>query len=477
MNLKIRWLATISIALISNQVLCQTIQELRIKIQEELKNPEENIEQKLQNRNDGQPAFADRLRGSLSNFEQLFQGLIDFEPEEQGMALAARWNSPQKVANGSLGLAIVAREPTVYDSLQSSIQEDSREAILTNLKDRLRDDDNLTFSASWNLESKWFGRKTYLDDKILLSRFLGVIVEIGIPSAYTFDPITEMTPNSLESRGKNPWIKPGMAKEWEDFVKSPFININEIELKYFTEDGIDHIKQGLEREILRDSEMMTQLRNTIKAYDFKGIVERLYNQPQFNITVNYKKPDKLVGPESYSLNINFEKGFENLNTLRNQLKSLANAGQDTQSQLQAFKKALNDPASSNGRRLTFSLEYERTKAYDNAFLLTEGFTEDQFTMLQTEGFDVTKANLIYGQNIALNKDGSNPYRMDLSAVYESFPDEAMQPDKFVASLTLTSLLTDKITAPISLIYSNHEMYLGEVDEQFSINFGIKWGLN
>jgi len=450
----------------------KTIKELRDTLKgrmEQKSNP--TLKEELNRKNDGNPTFADRLGGTVSNFEQIFQGLIEIEPEEDGKALAARWNSPKSFANGSLGLAVIAREPTLYESLESSLTENQRADLISDLRERLRDDDDLTFSLSWNLENKRFGRKHYLEDKDLLSNLLGEIFLDSKQTAYTFDPSHEM--KSISKVYELIFIKDRMFGDWLIHIQEPLRNIDDIELKFFTPVGLNYVETQLTREIKSDQALLANFEKSLADAHFLKIADRLYNQPQFNFTLKYRKTDNLVSPNRFGLKLNFEKGFGNLNQLRS---DLADLGKDV-TNLQTFKESIDNPSTYLNRRLAFSLEYERTEAYDNTFLLTDGLSEDQFTLLQTEAFDVTKAKLTYGQNIALNSDGSNPYRLDLSAEFQSFPDEAMQPDKFVASLTLTSLLTDKITAPISLVYSNHEMYLGEVDEQFSINFGIKFGVD
>jgi len=67
-------------------------------------------------------------------------------------------------------------------------------------------------------------------------------------------------------------------------------------------------------------------------------------------------------------------------------------------------------------------------------------------------------------------------RLDAELKYDDVTGDDKRRDRFVASVTYTQKLSEKVQIPVSLAYANHADYLTNVDRKLNAHFGLSWKL-
>lgn len=219
------------------------------------------------------------------------------------------------------------------------------------------------------------------------------------------------------------------------------------------------------------------------------LVDLVNNQPQFLIDVTYKDRQDLTGPTSIEGSLRYEMGMAgNVNDYLRWARGSRDPactsawsprpdGTDLPSYAcyERYVTVAKKNAAERGNRLSLEVTYEKTDAF--TYALPDG--NAPFALDETEKWE---ASLTYGRYLndfsflrtAASADLEDRARLDLEAKYEDVSGDPMRQSRFVATLTLTQAVTDGADLSISAVYANKPEYLGEVDQEVSARFGLKW---
>ena len=325
--------------------------------------------------------------------------------------------------------------------------------------------DDLTWIATWNLENKNWGRTWKAMHQQKVSEFLDEAVGSFNKdfSAHTLSGV-RFTRKTI----KLEWVKPSQKAAWVSGSEFSKLVLKE----WFTDAGIQSITDLLNLEYQKIESDLTKLNLLLDKSNYFMYSDLLNNQNQFNITTKYKDRDELIGRNELSVNLALEIGFGN------------NLCKVFKGNLKEYRKLTNSKQLARNERLAINVEYLRQEAWSNATLVMA--SEDMGMgdnpnpkLVELTSDDKFKISLTYGWNVLIHDNAGGKGhdakgRWELAASYEDPTKASMEQSRFIAALTYTTKTTDKNTFPISLRYSNRSKYVGEVDQQISAHFGIKY---
>ncbi len=385
-----------------------------------------------------------------------------------------------------VGVGVTAfADPEVFEPLKKALPEAIRDERVKTLDEEIGDFDKVDFRLAISREDakgeRRFGRDAddYSD--------LFSIWKQGIRDAAGQTMAVSM---AVSGTPFNQWVRGGdVDQAMDDFGGDKFLTagLSELEAKLGKE-RCDKLEQGIIEAAKGTKALLADVDKVIVDIDkaIGQIDDLIANQPQLYLKVDYRQREDTTGPEELSGKFVYEMGMSgNVNDFISWAKNHPNQCTATASGYPDYAcmvKYLNQKpkAADNGNRLAVSVEYASADAID--FQLPE----DDFTFKVDETEKWIGA-LSYGRYFPkfsflslAGEDGSgveDGTRFELEASYEDVSGDPMRQSRFLATATFSQVMAKKTLFSISLVYANKPEYLGEVDEEVSARFGIKWKRN
>ena len=276
--------------------------------------------------------------------------------------------------------------------------------------------------------------------------------------------------------------------DYEDLFKGYLDQVAESEIRKRQGPMLDRAEFQKRHELVEDPEEFKKVveeadPELLNGYDRLG--DLVANQPQFILTGLYSSRNGNTGPDEISATVDYEMGLNgNVNDFiswsqKNQRDRCSVITEDNKKKpsyecLLAYLKA-KPKAGEKMDRFKFSLNYSRVDAFEPAITLPD------FTF-QTDEAEKWTGSLTYGRELpglklfpSIQNDSEEAMRFDLKASYEETSGDPMMQSRFVATATLSQKLTACTVFSVSGVYANRPQFRGEVDEEFSTRFGIKYG--
>ncbi|MEA2464488.1 MAG: hypothetical protein QOJ98_2235, partial [Acidobacteriota bacterium] len=385
----------------------------------------------------GVPTIESFLGNSTRDFLSRFAaGLQVANLSEEQDALTLDWNLRVSELSGDpLKLQAVVRKPILWKEFSDQLADG---VDRTKLHDQLEDFDDFTLTVSYGPESETRGRN--LTHHLALFEKLHAGVPPVMPSTAEFE---------LGARIREiPEIEDDSAK--------------------FNEIPADR-RERARQAVIDAAKAINMSRAAFEAVFEKAALNRfsdlLDNQPQIYFSASRRERAELVGPRDTSIKATYEKGFVNVNTFRSYAKTECTSGTD-QACADAFKTYVTDNKAGldAANRISFSFEYSDSEDYK---------IEDDLvaTPFDVKGSRVTNGSFVYGRMLRRDQNGRDG-RMDLSVTYEDVRGDADKDNRFIASAVYTQKLSDTMSFPIGIVWSNRDKHVPDSDERLSAHFGL-----
>lgn len=417
--------------------------------------------------------FGTRLRDGIEDFLPLFGVAIDsVSTAEDDKSVTVRLNPIRAGELGSVGLSVTATEPEPGEGLINTVPEAQRATLREIAENRLGDLSNLTYSFKWAYERRatadsgfMFGRFVESYRPIIEGRVIPAVVHgLGEPDVGAGTAVS--TPGSCDEKALN-----ALGSDPQDATIAALRGA----LGGDFEPCLD-AWEGAERQVVDRDRKLDALALLPFLID---------NQPQLVLSGAIHDRDPLVGRDGWEVQVSYEHGFENFNTLLRRFRkarSREGASTDEQALAGAFwetVQGLDREAVEAENRVTFSVRYAERDRYRLSETFGEG--EDGIPV----SIDLPKAEdwcakLEWHRNAtwqAMTVDGEDVFpRLHLSAEYVDVSDDPQRQDRMVATLTYELPIGSEMSVPLSVAYANRSEFLGEPDEELSAHLGFSYKL-
>ena len=411
--------------------------------------------------------FASSLRDSIEDFLPFFTFAVEgLGTSNDDNALTLRFNPIRSATLGSLGLSITATQPTAADLLLKAVPEDKRASVREALEAHLDESDDLTYSARLSFERKasahstWLlGRsydnyRTLIEEDLLPSLATGYLPPKDLGD--TIDRCQDVADEGLHRIGA------------DDVAQNP-ITATAGQLK-------NALGDNWEQCLAAWQEKEAHIFTAGKSLGVLGWIPSLVdNQPQLFLTLDYTDRAAEVGRSGWKASLNYEKGFNNLNTFLRRAKG--RVGDERNTAFYNIVRGLSTAAVQAENKLTFSLAYSELEPYTVDRTIGEG---DNAAVLAVEMARSTElcAKLEYHRSATwhttvVSEMEVHP-KFHLSVEYIDVSDDPARRDRMVGTVTYEIPLPSGTSLPISLTYANHSQFLGEQDKELSAHFGLSY---
>ena len=180
--------------------------------------------------------------------------------------------------------------------------------------------------------------------------------------------------------------------------------------------------------------------------------------------------DPLAGPDEWRAKLVYERGFVNVNSVRN-LCSAKSAAPD---RVSCFTSYLDAPSTQKrlegGDRVALSAEFLRRKKYSISL------PADAINLAE-KSYKSLIGSLAYGFYTAFDDKGDAQSRLDVKANYEDVSSDPQRQDGERSVTTFSQRVIGGTILSLSLVYATKPEFRGEVDEELSarLGFNYKWG--
>jgi hypothetical protein len=433
----------------------------------DVKLKEEKTDENVQNLIDlvtGTAGMSGDSATTLTNFLPLL-GISGFSEDISGNSdnkksaddLKLEFNVPFIGSAGDNALKLGAsfvRNPEVYESLLETVADSNKEEFKTKTNGNLSIGDDATFSLSYNLTNRMFGRSFAMHREMFNELYDQALAGLSTP-AVPLARVIEVQRLVVTRLGEdvNP---PGNADTFADWQQA-----EPAATRAVFDDILALYQEAAKAEAaINDAENRYLRANGI--LDFYKLVD---NQPQLMLNYSTTERNALVGPDEESLSLVFEFPLgANLFSL-NRSNGSCKSSWRSDGCLQAYSRYISTltTGAQNAPRISLKYEYKDIDTYN---LTLDGGLGG----LNKAGS--TSKIVTAGYGVRLDEKNS---RLDIAYKDEDVSDDAARNDRKTASITYSFQAGD-LTIPISLIYSNKPEYLlqQDLDHNLSATVGIKY---
>lgn len=210
---------------------------------------------------------------------------------------------------------------------------------------------------------------------------------------------------------------------------------------------------------------------------FEAFAKLLNNQPQYYGAIVYHARRNVIGPNEWSGKFTYEFAGNNLNTFRKANPGCAEEVMRADKAAECAQKLTSfaNTVRPGIERVAVSLEYHKVNRRwiaDPDAGLDLGFPRTR-SFVGTVAFGTNTAAML---PLRAANSGVADARVDFTAKYELPEDDESDAKGFVGTLTFTQKISDTFSLPLSLVYSDHESDLIDVQKRFSARFGVMYKL-
>jgi hypothetical protein len=203
------------------------------------------------------------------------------------------------------------------------------------------------------------------------------------------------------------------------------------------------------------------------------LADLVEQQPQLLFSLEHDFRDKIVGPETTSATVTWEITSHNIGSfLRNKGKVCKDDEVKTGKapKYDACVQALQDYMDDYGADLQKQPRFKLEASYKRVDSVSYSFPDDGLD-LSLPKHDRWEVAVAAGWPLPKDKNGG---RIDFALSYDSNLDnDDTNNERVTASATYTRRVGE-MDMPFSIVYANKDEFLGEVDHQISLNFGLKF---
>lgn len=233
----------------------------------------------------------------------------------------------------------------------------------------------------------------------------------------------------------------------------------------------------------------TAIAQRIDAVRMISLADLIDNQPQLNFTASKTVRSELVGPDETAAKITYEHGFVNVRKLRASMAQCLATGDFDQTIVSLQESMSEDEANGLsdcyaayftedtinhlklGHRLAISVDY---KDIEGLQILLPG---DDAVMLDLAADSKITGTLAYSRYLKFAPDGTGQSRLNLAWSYEQTEKDNLRNTRSIIELTYAQRIVGDLVLSTGLVYANEPEFRGDVEQEFSAQFGLKYKLD
>jgi len=211
---------------------------------------------------------------------------------------------------------------------------------------------------------------------------------------------------------------------------------------------------------------LTVLHDALTKEQFFALADLIEGEPKLTAEGSFRRRAGAAGPNEGTFSLRYEIGSVSYNSMKNWAQRTGKDSTDATT-VQEYLKTR--PASTP----SFSLTVDYTKTQDFHFPLPGD------EALDTSGSHKLSATLHGGMYLGSTRDR----RLEVDASYDDVTDDPTRQDRFVASLSWIESLNASLTKVVGgselvvkLVYANKPEFLGDVNKDLGVRFGLKWSV-
>lgn len=390
----------------------------------------------------------------------------------------------------------------LFEPLRLSLDAMEQEELAGDLDEQIGDFDKVDFRALLTGEGTIGGRRFGRDPQDY-RRLLDLWVEEWVASPEFDDDVDSAI------QGGTPFARWRGSQEVGTAMTDYAAKVGGQRSRMLTDDVADVEKElgatrvaDLEQGLSALAEQTIALTKKLgSGPDFDRIDELIANQPQILAEVGYREREDLTGPVEKTFNLSYEMGLSgNLNDFETWAEN--HSGLDackprTDAEIgvyygydcleaylttdSALLIATEDGAAKSGHRLVFTFSYTDTDPLsfaspDGAFTYALARSEKVSGLLTYGRYfkSFQLPNLLALSPAGSDAEPSGNARIDVEARYDDVSGDPTRQSRLTATATISQKMSDNTVLSLSAVWAEKPEYLGEVDEEVSARFGLKW---
>lgn len=410
----------------------------------------------------GGVATASTLTDLVPLFDAL--GMLgNAEGEADGtLALNLNFLIPVQDADRNTQLSLLVNtSPEPFDQLIEAFPEDARAARKDSLQKDISAFGDSRAELTWSLVNSRFGRDFTVARKVLAPIYEGARNKVVSASGRRDQIAAERFTQLTKALVRNP--DAGTTDTNTPFGRYPD------KIAAFRLDLIAQAKEA--GEAVGNGARATA--DELAAAGLSRLADLVNQQPQLLFTLSHDIRDSIVGPEKTSATLTWEFTSRNLSnflgTTGAACRDEAQVSQGTAAYAQCVD-ALSRYVTAYADSLEKQPRWKLSAAWQRVNAVHYSFPDDGVTLdlPKTERIEVA---LGWGRPLSAAR---NADRVDLEAAYDSNVDgDTTNKERVKVTLTYTRRVAE-MDVPFSIVYANKNEFLGEVDHQISLHFGVKF---
>ncbi|MFL6263141.1 MAG: hypothetical protein ACJ76Y_25880 [Thermoanaerobaculia bacterium] len=211
---------------------------------------------------------------------------------------------------------------------------------------------------------------------------------------------------------------------------------------------------------------LTALHDELTTEQFFALADLIEGEPKLTAEGSFRRRAGAAGPDEGTFSLRYEIGSVSYSGMK---RWAHRTGKDLKAVATVQEYLKTRPASTP----SFSLTVDYTRTRDFHFALPSAAAFD------SPGSHTLTAKLHGG----LYLGNTRARRLELDATYDDVTDDPARQDRFVGSVSWIESLNDSLAKVVGgselvvkLVYANKPKFLGDVDRDLGLRFGLKWSL-
>lgn len=397
---------------------------------------------------------------SIEDFLPLLRGVLTTTTDGDRQALALELNVPKEIheVGGKIGVRTLFHEPALYGPLVDSLGDAGAGAAIR-MRESLGSFDDVSIIVAWNREDARWGRNFDAYRAQVASLFADISGNDGDSGAA---PLPNEFANIVAEALQHP--NPARASQAPCNDK---IDTDRWTLSCFTDAAAAEVEQALIVAAMAERVEDERLTRELDQSGFNLLADLINNQPQFNVSVEYRPRRDIAGPTELTGKLRLEFGGENMNDLRDFCSS---PRQLNASCLRTYTQQPGVLARvRRGARSWVSADFSQREAYDL------DLPDDGVAISLGEDRKLALSGGL-GSYVGVDADGTETGRWDVKVEYDFHDGDSERQDRFLAAFTYTHRVSASSSAVLGLSWANKPEFLDQDVRRLGAHVGFAYKL-
>jgi hypothetical protein len=452
--------------------------------------PARDAEDELQKKATGPNVAENLARSAIRDFLPRFAGtLLSSDPSSDLSALDLRFNAPTGsggrrrfgfTLQGGLTLHSAELFAPLVDSIPASIRDVSKKR----LQDELEDGDDATAFTSLNVESRRLGRNFRNQQALVDHVAAAIAAEADRITKHEQQVKMQAFLDFSRRLGQMESIDPARLDDARcvDVTRNPVVPLQagRIQVGCLTSDLRSDLESLLGPLSHAQAARVLTMERVLGENGFDRLADLVNNQPQLNVSVEYRTRVRTVGPDEWAGKIRFETGFANMNGLRRHCPGAdppapGRVGVEVDGLLRCLREYTRAPGVTRSLARSDRLWFEGEVRFRPSYHAVLEDDSVDFTLGPATGFGVSGGYGRYLGSATGRKDSRD--RIDLHLSYDYSDGEVFRHSRFLAGASFTLKVSGNVSGVMGLAWSNRPEFVDGADRRLHANLGLSYKFN